>query len=175
MHSIAWDAESNPSVLDYPNVFRCPITNEKANSQHSVTQNNADENFSHRHKTASNSNIDKLQSDTHLSQDYVNAPKTGKRVDADVLIKNDETWNSRHVSNIRHDTESTSSSDQKDEPTPDESFQLPVNTNYDLTVIQSSETYIDIVQVPNTQILQWHTEPLVIFFVLKIFIFNFIV
>ena len=67
---------------------------------YSVTQQKTDEHFSRRHNNATKSICDELFSNTHSSQEYVNAPQTDTRRATDAPIEKDDTPNSRHGWNI---------------------------------------------------------------------------
>ena len=75
------------------------------------TQENVYENFSRRRKNVSGFINDKLQSNTHSCQDYVNAAKMDTRIAKEAPFQDDDTSNSRHGSKNRHNTESTASMD----------------------------------------------------------------
>ena len=42
-------------------------------------------------------------------------------------------------------------------------FHVAVNTTYDLILSQTFQTHKEIRQVPNSQLIQWHTKPLIKF------------
>ena len=91
LYSIAWEAESNSSLLDCPTVYRDLVTNEHTNSQNSVTQQNNDEHSSQRSNDASDFVNDELHSNKHSSQDHVNTPKNDLRDDIEVRNEKDGT------------------------------------------------------------------------------------
>ena len=65
------------------------------------------------HNFASDSVADPKSSDTHSSQDYVDAPEIDTNITTDAPTEIDNTSNSRHVSIFRLDIYSTASTEAK--------------------------------------------------------------
>ena len=141
-----------------------------------MNQQNVDEKLPQMHKNASDSIADTKNSDAHSSQDYIKSSNFDTCIPTEVPDGTDATSNPRHDSNIRHDTDSTSSremnvtTDQFDETIQNENFFELVKTTYNLTPTQSSQTHTDTRHVPNIQLTQRNTG---IFFFSFSFFFTF--
>ena len=128
-----------------------------------MTQQNVDEKLPQMHKNVSDSNAHTKNSDAHSSQAYMKSPNFDTCVPTEVPDGTDATSNPRHDSNIRHDTDSTSSkemnvtTDQFEETIQNENFCELVKRTYNLTPTQSSQTHTDTRHVPNIQLTQRHT------------------
>ena len=112
MYSIAWEGESNPSLLKDTKVYRDPVTIEQRDNQDSVTQESVDKNFPREENIASHSIAGAPHSDTHSSRDYIKTSKLDIRIPADAPFENEDTSNARHDSSFRQDTDSTASTNE---------------------------------------------------------------
>ena len=100
LFSVAWEPESDPSLLVHRKIYRHPITIENTNSRDSVTHRNVDDTFPRMHKNASHSNADTMNSDTHSSQGYVNAQVFDTHIPTDARTGIGDTSNLRKDSNL---------------------------------------------------------------------------
>ena len=65
LHSLAWETESNLSLLDHSKNYRDPITIEESDSRDSLTQQSENGKLPPTHNIASNSIADAAQPDTY--------------------------------------------------------------------------------------------------------------
>ena len=163
MYSIAWEGESNPSLLNDTKVYLDPVTIEHRDNQDSVTQESVDKNFPSEENIASHSIAGASHSDTHSSRDYNNISKLDIRIPADAPFENEDASNqvSDKIQTQRH--------------LPMNFFLLikmvlqyqlklshaVVKTTYYLILTKTSQTQTDFRQDPKFHLLRWHTEPLI--------------
>ena len=112
MYSVAQEAEFNRSNLDRPKIYRDPVTIEQAKNRDAVNQPNNDTNFPREHK------MSQTQLMRHHALNYTEVKITSvlqklTRAKIMTLLKNDDTTNIRLISKLRHDTDSTASSEMK--------------------------------------------------------------
>ena len=128
LYSIAWETESNTSILDHPKLYSDPVTPEHWDSRDAINQHNDDSNFTREYKNASDSIAEAPSSDTHSSQDYVKTLTVDTSISNDATTGNDDTSNGRDDPNIQYDTDSTTSTkvfiptNQNDATNQDETF-----------------------------------------------------
>ena len=153
---MAWEAESNPSLIDHPKTYRDPVTIEHIDSQDAVNQQNGEGNFPHQHNNAS----DPIAEVPHSSQDYVNTPKIDTRLTTSAPVENDDISNARHDSYNQRDTVSTASTEATIKLikmivlSNKKVSHTAANTTYNLTLFHTSQTHTDISQLPNNQLIQ---------------------
>ena len=159
LYRIAWDEKSNYLILDQPNLCCDPVTIEHANIGDLVNQQNDDKKFPNEHKNELDSIHEALKPQKHTRVKIMSTVQKLKQAEQMMLVMKlmvpqtnvtiefyDMTQIYRHLQKLVSLPIKTMKLLKTKSP------HVGVNTNYDLTLNQTSQTHMDIGQVPSTHI-----------------------